>query len=223
MNEATSTINSINIDTSNISKKNLNKDSNLIYTEEDIKKLRQIISFRKWYTILIRQLIYSLMIILFFSFLLLLKCYNINKYPLIIMYIFLYGISITNFILLLKTIIEYKFVIKTNILEKTRVISIDENNKVSINVNSFERSINDYVKFRNITIFIEIALYIMFIIFEISPSLPEYANIGVIVIEYYIYLKMRMYLNVTIKIIYAESEYNTMKRKKIRIVSPIEK
>lgn len=223
MNEASSTINSINIDTSNISKKNLNKDSNLIYTEEDIKKLRQIISFRKWYTILIRQLIYSLMIILFFSFLLLLKCYNINKYPLIIMYIFLYGISITNFILLLKTIIEYKFVIKTNILEKTRVISIDENNKVSFNVNSFERSINDYVKFRNITIFIEIALYIMFIIFEISPSLPEYANIGVIVIEYYFYLKMRMYLNVTIKIIYAESEYNTMKRKKIRIVSPIEK
>lgn len=223
MNEASSTINSINIDTSNISKKNLNKDSNLIYTEEDIKKLRQIISFRKWYTILIRQLIYSLMIILFFSFLLLLKCYNINKYPLIIMYIFLYGISITNFILLLKTIIEYKFVIKTNILEKTRVISIDENNKVSFNVNSFERSINDYVMFRNITIFIEIALYIMFIIFEISPSLPEYANIGVIVIEYYFYLKMRMYLNVTIKIIYAESEYNTMKRKKIRIVSPIEK
>ena len=223
MNEATSTINSINIDTSNISKKNLNKDSNLIYTEEDIKKLRQIISFRKWYTILIRQLIYSLMIILFFSFLLLLKCYNINKYPLIIMYIFLYGISITNFILLLKTIIEYKFVIKTNILEKTRVISIDENNKVSFNVNSFERSINDYVMFRNITIFIEIALYIMFIIFEISPSLPEYANIGVIVIEYYIYLKMRMYLNVTIKIINAEIEYNTMKRKKIRIVSPIEK
>ena len=223
MNEASSTINSINIDTSNITKKNLNKDSNLIYTEEDIKKLRQIISFRKWYTILIRQLIYSLMIILFFSFLLLLKCYNINKYPLIIMYIFLYGISITNFILLLKTIIEYKFVIKTNILEKTRVISIDENNKVSFNVNSFERSINDYVMFRNITIFIEIALYIMFIIFEISPSLPEYANIGVIVIEYYFYLKMRMYLNVTIKIIYAESEYNTMKRKKIRIVSPIEK
>lgn len=223
MNEASSTINSINIDTSNITKKNLNKDSNLIYTEEDIKKLRQIISFRKWDTILIRQLIYSLMIILFFSFLLLLKCYNINKYPLIIMYIFLYGISITNFILLLKTIIEYKFVIKTNILEKTRVISIDENNKVSINVNSFERSINDYVMFRNITIFIEIALYIMFIIFEISPSLPEYANIGVIVIEYYFYLKMRMYLNVTIKIIYAESEYNTMKRKKIRIVSPIEK
>lgn len=223
MNEASSTINSINIDTSNITKKNLNKDSNLIYTEEDIKKLRQIISFRKWDTILIRQLIYSLMIILFFSFLLLLKCYNINKYPLIIMYIFLYGISITNFILLLKTIIEYKFVIKTNILEKTRVISIDENNKVSFNVNSFERSINDYVMFRNITIFIEIALYIMFIIFEISPSLPEYANIGVIVIEYYFYLKMRMYLNVTIKIIYAESEYNTMKRKKIRIVSPIEK
>ena len=223
MNEASSTINSINIDTSNITKKNLNKDSNLIYTEEDIKKLRQIISFRKWDTILIRQLIYSLMIILFFSFLLLLKCYNINKYPLIIMYIFLYGISITNFILLLKTIIEYKFVIKTNILEKTRVISIDENNKVSFNVNSFERSINDYVMFRNITIFIEIALYIMFIIFEISPSLPEYANIGVIVIEYYFYLKMRMYLNVTIKIIYAEIEYNTMKRKKIRIVSPIEK
>lgn len=130
------------------------------------------------------------------------------------MYIILYGISITNFILLLKTIIEYKFVNKTNIQEKTRVISIDENNKVSLNVNSFERSINDYVMFRNVTIFIEIAIYIMFIIFEISPSLPEYANIGIIVIEYYFYLKMRMYLNMTIKIIYAESEHNTMKRKK---------
>ena len=214
MNEVSNIFNQIKDDSSFISKKNLNKSSILVYTEEDIKQFKEIISFKKWYTILVRQLIYSLMIILFFSFLLLLKCYNINKYPLIIMYIMLYGISITNFILLLKTIIEYKFVNKTNIQEKTRVISIDENNKVSFNVNSFERSINDYVMFRNVTIFIEIAIYIMFIIFEISPSLPEYANIGIIVIEYYFYLKMRMYLNMTIKIIYAESEHNTMKRKK---------
>lgn len=213
MNEISSIFNQINNESSFISKKNKTKNPNVIYTEEDIKKLKKIISFKKWYTILIRQLIYSLMIILFFSFLLLLKCYNINKYPLILMYIVFYGISITNFIFLLKAIIEYKFVIKTNIQEKARVISIDENNNISFNVNSFEKSINDYVILRNITIFIEIGVYLMFIIFEKSPSLAEYADIIVLVIEYYLYLKVRMYLNVTIKIIYVESEYNTMKRK----------
>lgn len=188
------------------------------YTKEEVERFKHVISFKKWSTILINYMIFTLILLSFVSVLLMLKCFNINKLGIILIYVVVYSISTADFFMVLKCFTEYKFIEKKNLQNKVRTYSFNGVNYM-IKLNLFEKSLCSYVMFKNVISFVKVGLYILGIILEKKPNIGDYILGIIILCEYVMYLRIRMLQLMQIKIIFGESEIKMDRKNELGSIS----
>lgn len=195
----------------NISHRSTRTIAKTPYTKEEIEQFKHVISFKKWSTILINYMIFTVLVLTFVSVLLMLKCFNINKVGIILIYVVIYLASTIDFFMLLKCFTEYKYIEKKNYQNKVRMYSFN-GIQYMIKINLFEKSLCSYVTIKNVISFAKVGLYIIGIILEKAPNLGDYILGIIILCEYVMYLRIRMLQLMQIKIIFGESEIKLDRR-----------